>query len=460
MLPGSSPTVAVVGSGAAGLAAAWLLSQRCRVTLFEKDDRLGGHAHTATIDPACTISPNGAEKAPLSIDTGFIVYNELNYPNLTAWFDHLDVSSIATDMSFAVSQEQGRFEYKGGDFAGLFAQPSNLLRPRFWLMIKDLLRFYNKASTEELPAPEITLRHYLEQGGYSQTFINDHLLPFGAAIWSTSQHNMLDYPAATFIRFCDNHGLLQLSGRPRWRTVVGGSRSYVDRVRQQLDEHAIITSAQIVAVHRSDAGVKLEVRGGAQHDFDHVVLATHADQALALLDDADEHESRCLSPFEYEQNLAILHTDESLLPQRRKAWASWNYMSSLQGNHASKPTVSYWMNNLQSLQAEKNYIVSLNPEVSPASESILRSCVYEHPMFTAETLAAQQQLWSLQGRRNTWFCGAYFGAGFHEDAVQSGLAVAEQLADVRRPWEVENESGRINLVAGEFTLNARETLVA
>lgn len=446
MQPGSNSSVAVVGSGAAGLATAWLLAGHCQVTLFEKDDRLGGHAHTATIDLAGSSHlVDGNHPSSLAIDTGFIVYNELNYPNLTAWFDYLNVETIATDMSFAVSQDQGRYEYKGGDFAGLFAQPANVLRPRFWRMIKDLLRFYNRASQEALPAVEITLRDYLQQGGYSQAFINDHLLPFGAAIWSTSQHKMLDYPAASFIRFCHNHGLLQVTGRPQWRTVRGGSRSYVDQVRQQLDGHAIITSAQVVGLHRSHNKVKLEVRDGTQHEFDHVVLATHADQALALLTDADEQEKTCLSPFEYEQNLAILHTDQRLLPKRRKAWASWNYMASANSDVASKPTVSYWMNNLQSLNATTDYIVSLNPEISPDPNTILRSCVYEHPMFTAETLTAQHHLWSLQGNRNTWFCGAYFGAGFHEDAVQSGLAVAEQLAGVRRPWEVENESGRIIL---------------
>ncbi|MBX2884742.1 MAG: FAD-dependent oxidoreductase [Granulosicoccus sp.] len=455
---GPSNSVAVVGSGAAGLAAAWLLSRQCRVTLFEKDDRLGGHAHTATIDASGAKTSVESQTAALHIDTGFIVYNELNYPNLSAWFDYLGVETLPTDMSFAVSQEQGRYEYKGGDLAGLFAQPSNVLRPRFWRMLKDLLKFYKKASSDPLPAAEITLREYLRLGDYSQDFINDHLLPFGAAIWSSSQHNMLDYPAATFIRFCHNHGLLQVTDRPQWRTVRGGSQNYVNRVRQQLGENAVITSAQVVAANRGSDGVKLEVRDGTQYHFDHVVLATHADQALVLLEDADAEENRLLSPFEYEQNLAILHTDETLLPRRRKAWASWNYMSTIQGNLAGKPTVSYWMNNLQSLVSERNYIVSLNPEVSPDTATILRSCVYEHPMFTAETLAAQQQLWSLQGCRNTWFCGAYFGAGFHEDAIQSGLAVAEQLAGVKRPWKVKNESGRIVLDSEDYS--AAETLVA
>ncbi len=438
-MPDQPESVAVIGSGAAGLAASWLLNQKCNVTLFEKDDRLGGHAHTAQL----------GEHGSLCVDTGFIVYNELNYPNLTKWLELLDVRTQETDMSFSVSRDNGGFEYKGGDLTGLFAQPSNLAKPRFWSMLRSLLRFYKTASVDALPDPALSLREYLLAGQYSDAFIHDHLLPFGAAIWSTSQQDMLDYPAASFIRFCQNHGLLKLKDRPQWRTIEGGSHRYVAKVRDALGEAACITSAHIVSVLRVGDRCIVEDRNGDTHQFDHVVFATHADQALALLHDADDHEQRLLSPFRYEQNLAILHTDERLLPKRRAAWASWNYMDHGLGSQ-SKPSVSYWMNKLQSLSTSKEYVVSLNPAIAPAPDKIMRSNIYEHPIFTGDTLLAQQQLWSLQGRRNTWFCGAYFGAGFHEDAIQSGLAVAEQLARVKRPWEVASPSSRIDISAAKL----------
>lgn len=433
-------SVAVIGSGAAGLAASWLLRENCDVCLFEKDDRLGGHAHTAQL------SQDGEE---LDIDTGFIVYNEPNYPNLTHWLQALGIETIPTDMSFSVSQENGGFEYKGGNLAGLFAQPSNLTKPRFWSMLRSLLRFYKTASSSPLPAPEVSLRDYLNAGGYSQAFVDDHLLPFGAAIWSTSQQDILDYPAASFIRFCQNHGLLKLSERPQWRTIKGGSHRYVEQVRSALGDKACITSAHIVSVLRVGGKIIIEDRSGETRQFDHIVFATHADQALSLMHDADHHERRLLSPFRYEQNLAILHTDERLLPKRRAAWASWNAVDYGVGDQA-KPSVSYWMNNLQSLVAKDQYIVSLNPAVAPVAEKILRTQVYEHPIFNGDTLIAQQQLWGLQGRRNTWFCGAYFGSGFHEDAIQSGLKVAEQLSGVSRPWTVDNPSSRIVIDAPQI----------
>ncbi len=431
--------VAIIGSGAAGLSAAWLLAQRYEVTLFEKDDRLGGHAHTATVEePGRTDS--------LAIDTGFIVYNELNYPNLTAWFEHLGVATEETSMSFAVSTDNGGFEYKGGKLSELFAQPTNVLKPRFWRMVRDLMRFYKDTDQDALPDSSVSLGDLLKAGGYGDDFIRDHLLPFGAAIWSTSPAAMLDYPAAAFLRFCNNHGLLQIGNRPQWRTVTGGSQRYVAEVEKALAGHTIATSSIVQRVIRSGEQVVVECRCGSSSTFDHVVFATHADQTLALLDDADAMEKQLLSPFAYSQNLAILHTDTSLLPRRRRAWASWNYIDS-DGASDQRPSVSYWMNSLQNLDTQTDYIVSLNPGKSPQPDSILRTCVYEHPVFNAATWEAQQQVWNLQGRRNTWFCGAWMGSGFHEDAVQSGLACAEAIGGVRRPWQVPDESGRIFVTA-------------
>lgn len=448
--------IAVIGSGAAGLSAAWLLSMSCHVTLFEKDDRLGGHAHTADVksDPSAS---------NLAIDTGFIVYNEKNYPNFTRWMQHLGVQTQPSDMTFSVSRDNRRYEYKGGTLRDLLVQPSNLLKPRFYRMLRDIVRFYRTFSGADAPPANLTLGDLLIQGNYSREFIDDHLLPFAAAIWSGSPDQMLQYPAASFVRFCDNHGLLSLSDRPQWRTVTGGSREYVSAAREVLGQDHIRTSLKVESVKRVGASVVIEDREGNTEVFDAVVFASHADQALMMLADADSEEQRLLKPFTYRQNLAILHTDKTLMPRRKRAWASWNYLDNNEpysDHRDSKNTLSYWMNNLQNLSDKTDYIVSLNPAIPPDPERILRTMIYEHPVFNTDTYSVQQQLWSLQGRRNTWFCGAYFGAGFHEDAIQSGLAVAEQLGGLKRPWEVADASGRIFIDSPQAIVPARSKYAA
>ena len=432
----SKKHIAIVGSGAAGLAAAWLLSRQYRVTLVEKDSRLGGHAHTATVpDGLC----GGAD---LKIDTGFIVYNEPSYPNLTHWFREMQVATEASDMSFAVSRDSGRFEYAGGPALGLLAQPSLLLQPRFWHMLVDLLRFYREAPRQIPTDSEKTLGEFLIENRYSKAFIEDHLLPFGAAIWSTPKHQMLEYPASSFIRFCQNHGLLQISNRPQWRTVTGGSEAYVRAVANAIGNESILTDFSTSRVERHADGVVVHASDGRSVHADEVVLATHADQALACLDQPSAQESSLLSSFTYEMNHAVLHTDIGYLPKRRRAWCSWNYVERSSADE-QRVSLSYWMNRLQNLAGNTQYVVTLNPDQMPAEANILRSQQYEHPVFTADTWRAQQSLWSLQGRQRTWFCGSYFGSGFHEDAVQSGFAVAEQLGGQARPWKLENPSTRI-----------------
>lgn len=431
--------VAIVGSGAAGLSAAWLLSREHKVTLLEKDDRLGGHAHTASL---------GDEAAP-KVDTGFIVYNEPSYPNLTCWFDALGVRTEKSNMSFAVSRDNGQFEYAGGPALGLLAQPTLPLKPRFWRMLLDLLRFYREAPAMIPENSQQSLGEFLDEHHYSKDFIQDHLLPFGAAIWSTSKTRMLDYPAASFIRFCENHGLLQISNRPQWRTVSDGSQQYVNAVHTALGPDAVRTDFHVNSIERHADGVIVHDRAGQAIHADHVVIATHADQALECLEMPTQREEELLGVFEYESNLAILHTDISVLPKRRRAWCSWNYVEH-SGSDASRVSVSYWMNKLQNLDSQTQYVVTLNPEYPPPQECILRTQVYQHPVFTRKTWLAQQSLWSLQGQNRTWYCGSYFGSGFHEDAVQSGFAVAEHLGGVERPWKLGNPSGRIVVPPGNL----------
>ena len=426
--------IAVVGSGISGLSCAWLLSQGHDVTLFEADDRIGGHSHTVDAP-----SP----QQPVAVDTGFIVYNETNYPNLTALFEHLAVPTKPAHMSFAVSIDDGAFEYSSHGLGALFAQKRNYASPRFWRMIGDLLRFQKQAPRDlaELERTGETLDAYLVRGGYGDLFREAHLLPQAAAIWSCTMGQMAGYPAASFVRFYMNHNLLKLDLKPNWRTVDGGSRAYVTRLAAAFRGRTV-TNAGVTGVLRGLDGAALRFDDGRLERFDAVVLATHSDQALKLLEAPNDEDRRLLGAIQYRPNRVILHRDTSLMPKRRKAWASWTHMG--YSDRAGEGGVTYWMNELQSLPGPPLF-VSLNPAKSPDPALVIGEWDYEHPVFDAAAVAAQSELWSLQGRRNVWFAGAWFGAGFHEDGLQAGLAVAEQLGRVRRPWSVADESGRIPL---------------
>jgi len=425
--------IAVIGTGISGLSAAWLLSKTHDVTVYEADDRIGGHSNTVEVE---------IEGRRVAVDTGFIVYNEPCYPNLTALFAHLGVETAATDMSFAVSIDRGRLEYAGSDLAGLFAQPTNLAKPRFWSMIRDLLRFYREAPRDLATMGDVSLANYLDAHGYGPAFREDHLYPMAAAIWSTPSAEVGDYPAAAFVRFCENHGLLRLTGRPIWRTVRGGSRAYVARLTASFHDR-ILTATPVVSIRRDADGVDVLDALGVRRRFDEVVVATHADRALALLAGPSEDERRLLGAFRYSRNEAVLHSDARLMPRRRAAWASWNYLSDVrEGDRAL--SVTYWMNRLQPLGDAPELFVTLNPLREPDPARVHTRIAYDHPLFDAATGRAQTELWSLQGVNRTWFCGAHFGAGFHEDGLQAGLAVAEDLGGLRRPWSVENDGARIH----------------
>ncbi|MFM2129560.1 MAG: hypothetical protein RL477_1106 [Pseudomonadota bacterium] len=421
--------VAVIGSGAAGLAAAWSLSTRDEVRLFEAEASLGGHSNTVTID---------GNSGPVAVDTGFIVFNPVNYPILCRAFDCLGVATQPSEMSFSLSCDNGGFEYSGRFPGGLAAQPFNLFAPRFWRMLSGLRRFYSEAM-DDLPALEAsgeTLASYLERRAYPAVFRDDHLAPMAAAIWSQPQGEVTDMPAATLIRFFEAHGLLRLAGRPRWRTVTGGSREYVTRIAEQiaLSGGSIETSCPVLAVRRSDTEVCLELGSSRTERFDRLVLAVHGDQALRIIADPTVEERRVLGAFRYRPNRVLLHSDPALMPRRRSAWAAWNFIAP-EGPRGPQG-VTYWMNRLQSLNTERQIFVTLNPPFEPRADAVLAEFEYTHPVFDCAAISAQRRLHGIQGERRTWFCGSYFGYGFHEDAFASGVSAA-RLQGVLAPWQAE-----------------------
>ena len=423
--------VAVIGTGIAGNAAAWALSRRYPVTVYDREIRPGGHSHTVSID---------YDGTPLAVDIGFIVYNELNYPDLTALFEHLGVETVESCMSFAVSTDGGRFEWKGGGAnwretaRGLFAQPRNLFSLSYLWMLRDILKF-NTQSVEDYATGQLaglTLGEYFSLRKFAPRLLTDYLAPMGAAIWSAPADQMLDFPAENFVAFFNNHRLLQYD-RPAWRTVKGGSRRYVEKMtaafRDQLRLGCTVTS-----IERTSHGVIVHDSHGRSDSYDHVVIASHSDQALAMLSDADNRERAILGTIGYAPNTVYLHRDSRLMPKRRQAWASWNFLRwQRKGATENDVAVTYWMNRLQGIDENKPLFVSLNPPFEPDPALTFGKYACEHPQYTAAAFAAQKRLDEIQGRRHTWFCGAWTGYGFHEDGLRSGLAVAQALgAEV--PW--------------------------
>ncbi|ALV29157.1 NAD(P)/FAD-dependent oxidoreductase [Pannonibacter phragmitetus] len=416
--------IAVIGSGISGNSAAWALSGHHDITVYEKRLRPGGHSATVDID---------YDGAAISVDTGFIVYNELNYPNLTALFAHLGVATEASDMSFALSVDAGRREWSGTNLRTIFAQRRNMVSPRFLWMLREILRF-NRQCAADLASGYLTgmsLGDYMRARKFSAAFIEDYLVPMGAAIWSTPASEMLAFPAASFVSFFENHRLINFD-RPQWRTVSGGSRNYVQRLLEPLRGHVRLGSP-VTNVRRADGKVHVRDASGHEDIFDHVILASHTNQTLAMLDDASDDERRILSAIRYRPNTVYLHRDESLMPKRKSVWASWNYLARTGSAEGTDVAVSYWMNRLQNIDTSRPLFVTLNPPHEPREDLTFARFTYDHPQFDAGALAAQQQLSRIQGVANTWYCGAWKGHGFHEDGLVSGLKVATALG-AELPW--------------------------
>ena len=422
-----SQRVAVVGSGIAGLASAWLLRQdpSYEVTLFEADERLGGHANTVDVT---------LEGQTYPVDTGFLVFNDRTYPNLIALFKHLGVPSVESEMTFAVSLKNPDLEWAGSNLFTLFGQKRNLLRKDFWAMLGDMLRFNRESGAwlQANPGDESSLRDFLERGRYAKSFSDWYLLPMAAAIWSCPTEQMLDMPLLTFVRFCQNHGLLQVFDRPLWRTVQGGSRTYVNKIAAQLDD--VRLGCPVTGIERFGDGLLVRHAQGAEA-FDQVVMACHSDQALRLLAEAaTPAQRRVLASVRYQPNRAVLHTDERLLPRNKRLWSAWNYFAG-HGEPGVQPVgVSYLINRLQPLPFAAPVVVTLNPVEEPDPGKVLASFEYDHPIFDRQAIEAQTQLAQVQGERGIWLAGAWGGYGFHEDGLNSALRVANGMG-VLAPWQ-------------------------
>ncbi len=402
--------IAIIGTGIAGNVAAYYLNKKHDIKVFEANDYVGGHTHTHDII---------MDDNEYAVDTGFIVFNYKTYPHFTKLLKELEVEVQSSDMSFSVKCEITGLEYNGTSLNSLFAQRINLFKPSFYKMIKDILRF-NKESVEELEAgnANVSMGKFLSDRHYGKQFIEQYLIPMGAAVWSADPEQMMDFPAGFFIRFFHNHGMLSVNDRPQWYVIKGGSKEYVKKLTSSF-ANKIHTESPVKCVKRSENGVLLTLENGESQFFDDVFIATHSDQALSMLEDVSEIEKSVLSKIPYQENEAILHTDKSILPKKKLAWAAWNYH--ILGNKQDKVALTYSMNILQSLDSKEEFCVTLNNEDAIDPNKIIKKIKYAHPIFTPDGIDAQQRQGEINGQQHTYFCGAYWRFGFHEDGVWSAL---------------------------------------
>ena len=424
MKPDTHKKIAIIGTGISGLGAAYLLNPHHTITVYEKNPYIGGHSRTVDVE---------TRQGPVAVDTGFIVFNYRNYPLLTGLFEHLQVPVAKSDMSFGASINHGWLEYGTPRLANLFAQKRNLLRLDFWRMLRDILRFNARAKQFLDSDPQMSLGDCLDRLQMGAWFRNYYLLAMGGAIWSTPLDEMLHFPAASFIRFFDNHGLLTVSDQPQWFTVAGGSREYVSRLTASFADHILINRGVVRVVREADQVVVVDTQGGRE-TYDEVVFACHADQALAMIAEPTREEARILAAFRYQPNRAILHSDQSFMPQHKKAWASWVYLSEHRRDQNPSVSLSYWMNNLQPLATQEPLIVTLNPGREPDSALVHNDYWFDHPLFDEAAIRAQSEITSIQGRDRFWFCGAYQRYGFHEDGLGSAVAMAQKMG-IEKSWK-------------------------
>jgi uncharacterized protein len=416
--------VAVVGSGITGLGCAHALAQWAQVTVYEANRTLGGHSNAVDVHLDGISHP---------VDTGFLVFNDRTYPNLQKLFAQLNVDQARTDMSFAVSLGPYAYEWCGAnDLSKVFAQPTNILRPRFWFMLRDMLRF-NKAATqiarrEDLASLNTSLGNYLKQHRYSQAFAQDYLLPMAAAIWSCPIKEILAFPMSTFVRFCDNHGLLQVNNRPQWLTVKGSSRQYVSKIASAIEQLGgqLKVDTKVLRVSLRSGKPVVHTKQG-EEEFDAVFFASHSDQTMALLPEEANAAKALLKQVRYNPNRAVLHTDIRLMPKRRRAWAAWNYLATPVQDDGRDVSITYWINQLQPLPFKTDVFVTLNPILEPDKKRILGEFDYMHPVFDQLAIEAQRKLSTVQGDHQFWFGGAWTGYGFHEDGLKAGLHAAELI---------------------------------
>ena len=419
--------VAVIGSGIAGLSAAHHLNQHVDLSMFEAGSYFGGHTHTVDVT-----LPSAQGTVTHGVDTGFLVYNQRTYPGLISLFESLNIRTAASDMSFSVQahwDDTGKaLEWNGANLNSVFAQRSNLLRPRFWGLLRDIMRF-NQLATDlaqsgQADALTQPLQQFLDEHRFGSAFRQGYLLPMLGCIWSCPTTQMLQFPVATMVRFCDNHGLLQVNNRPPWFTVAGGAKHYVQAITDRISDKRLNTP--VLGISRDAQGVQIRTAQGVER-FDQVVLATHADQSLALLERPSSDEQALLGAIRFQANRAVLHTDTRVMPQRRLAWAAWNYQRTQDDSESACVCLHYWLNRLQPLPFKQDVIVSLNPASPIDPATILGSYDYDHPVFDLPAIAAQNQLPRLQGQHRTWYAGAWMRFGFHEDGYQAGLAAAKSL---------------------------------